>query len=81
MNSLGGTPIYLLSFVVQIVTFVLLIRMLLQCVQADFFNPISQTVFKLSAPVVDPLGKLLPKLAHSTSLPWPLLFWSNGVSI
>ena len=60
MNSLGGTPIYLLSFVVQIVTFVLLIRMLLQWVQADFFNPISQTVFKLSAPVVDPLGKLLP---------------------
>jgi len=62
MNSLGGTSIYLLSFVVQIVTFVLLIRMLLQWVQADFFNPISQTVFKLSAPVVDPLGKLLPTI-------------------
>jgi len=62
MNALGGTPIYLLSLVVQIVSFILLIRLLLQLVQADFFNPISQTMFKLSAPIVEPLGKIFPTI-------------------
>ncbi|MDA7852463.1 YggT family protein [Porticoccaceae bacterium] len=62
MNALGGTPIYLLSLAVQIYSFILLIRLLLQLVQADFFNPISQTMFKLSAPVVTPLSKLFPTI-------------------
>ena len=60
MNALGGTPIYILSLAVQICSFLLLIRLLLQLVQADFYNPISQTIFKLTAPVVNPMNKLLP---------------------
>jgi YggT family protein len=60
MNALGGTPIYILSLAVQICSFLLLIRLLLQLVQADFYNPISQTIFKLTAPIVNPMNKLLP---------------------
>ncbi len=60
MNALGGTPIYILSLAVQICSFILLIRLLLQLVQADFYNPISQTMFKLTAPIVTPLSKVLP---------------------
>jgi len=60
MNALGGTPIYILSLVVQICSFILLIRLLLQLVQADFYNPISQSLFKLTAPIVNPLSKVLP---------------------
>lgn len=62
MNALGGTPIYLLSLIVQICSFILLLRVLLQLVQADFFNPVSQTIFKLSAPVVEPLNKVFPTI-------------------
>ena len=39
-----------------------MIRLLLQLVQADFYNPISQLMFKVCAPVVEPLGKLFPTL-------------------
>ena len=60
MNALGGTPIYILSLAVQICSFLLLVRLLLQLVQADFYNPISQTIFKLTAPVVNPMNKVLP---------------------
>lgn len=60
MNALGGTPIYILSLAVQICSFLLLVRLLLQLVQADFYNPISQTIFKLTTPVVNPLNKVLP---------------------
>ncbi|MGB1159452.1 MAG: YggT family protein [Porticoccaceae bacterium] len=38
----------------------LLVRLLLQLVQADFYNPISQTILKICAPVVEPLHRLLP---------------------
>ena len=62
MNALGGTPIYLLSLIVQICSFILLLRVLLQLVQADFFNPVSQTIFKLSAPVIEPLNKVFPTI-------------------
>ena len=58
MNAFGD----ILGLVVQIFSFLLLIRLLLQLVQADFYNPISQTIFKICAPVVDPLSKLFPTL-------------------
>ena len=35
---------------------VLLVRFLLQIVQADFFNPISQIILKITAPLVEPLN-------------------------
>lgn len=58
MNVFGD----ILSLAVQIFSFLLLIRLLLQLVQADFYNPISQTIFKICAPVVEPLSKVLPPL-------------------
>ena len=58
MNAFGD----ILSLVVQIFSFLLLIRLLLQLVQADFYNPISQAIFKLCAPVVNPLSKIFPTL-------------------
>ena len=58
MNAFGD----IFGLVVHIFSFFLLIRLLLQLVQADFYNPISQFMFKVCAPVVEPLGKLLPTL-------------------
>ena len=57
----------ILNLAVQIFSFLLLIRLLLQLVQADFYNPISQTIFKICAPVVEPLGKLFPTLGSLNS--------------
>jgi YggT family protein len=33
-------------------------------VQADFFNPLSQTIFKITAPVVEPLHKIFPTIGR-----------------
>lgn len=56
MNAFGD----IFGLVVHIFSFFLLIRLLLQLVQADFYNPISQFIFKVCAPIVEPLGKLFP---------------------
>ena len=52
--------IYLLSLIINLYCTALLVRALLQLVQADFYNPLSQTVFKVCAPVVEPLRKVFP---------------------
>ncbi len=43
---------------------VLLVRFLLQIVQADFFNPISQIILKITAPLVEPLNKIFPTIKN-----------------
>ena len=63
MNALAD----ILNLAVQIFSVLLLVRLLLQLVQADFYNPISQTIFKICAPVVEPLGKLFPTLGSLNS--------------
>lgn len=70
----------ILKLAVYIFSFLLLIRLLLQLVQADFYNPISQTIFKICAPVVEPLGKLFPTLGTLNIAPLAgvvMLQWSS----
>ncbi|MAY02597.1 MAG: YggT family protein [Gammaproteobacteria bacterium] len=40
--------------------FAVLIRFLLQAARADFYNPISQAVVKLTSPLMTPLRKIIP---------------------
>lgn len=49
INSLGGLFI-----------FAVLLRFLLQATKADFYNPVSQTVVKLTSPLLNPLRKIIP---------------------
>ena len=46
--------ISLLRLFIDFYSVLLLIRFLLQLVQADFFNPVSQVILKVTAPVVEP---------------------------
>jgi YggT family protein len=41
--------------------YVLLLRVLLPAVGADYYNPFSQFIVKLTQPIVAPLNKLLPR--------------------
>ena len=40
--------------------FAVLVRFLLQAARADFYNPISQAVVKLTSPLLTPLRKIIP---------------------
>ena len=57
---MSETLIFILRSVIDISPSLLLIRLLLQLVQANFYNPICQAIFKVCAPVVEPLSRLLP---------------------
>ncbi|REL27806.1 YggT family protein [Thalassotalea euphylliae] len=52
--------VYLLRFFFDAVVTLLILRVWLQMVQADFYNPLSQFVVKVTNPLVVPFRRLIP---------------------
>lgn len=51
---------YLLSFAFDALLMLLVLRVWLQIVRADFYNPLSQFIVKVTNPVVIPLRRIIP---------------------
>ncbi|HIE5768151.1 TPA: YggT family protein [Proteus mirabilis] len=58
MNFLNFVILTLL----QLYTSVLLLRVWMQCVRADFYNPFSQFIVKITQPIVRPLRSIIPSI-------------------
>ena len=59
MGQLGNAGLLLVNTLINIYLFLLMLRFLLQASQADYFNPISQSVVKITQPAVRPFQGLL----------------------
>ncbi len=55
-----GTIFYLLATVVQIYSFVLLIRILLSWVRVDPYNPMVRFLYDITDPLLEPLRRVIP---------------------
>lgn len=60
MGALTGALDFLLTSLFQLYIAVVLIRFLLQYTRADFYNPLSQFVVKVTTPLVRPLRRVVP---------------------
>lgn len=60
LNPLQNAGLYLIQIVFELYIMVLIVRLILHVNRADFYNPLSQMVAKLTTPVVKPLQKILP---------------------
>lgn len=54
--------IFLIDTVFYFYTLLLMMRLLLQWVRADFYNPLTQFIVKVTSPVVIPLRRIIPGL-------------------
>jgi len=63
MSGLNEALIYILQTLGQLYIFAVLFRFILQMVRADFYNPISQFVVKITQPLLLPLRKIIPGFA------------------
>ncbi|MBI3171280.1 MAG: YggT family protein [Hydrocarboniphaga effusa] len=52
---------YLVGTLFDIYMWVLILRLILQAVRADFYNPISQLIWQITQPVLRPFQTVLPK--------------------
>lgn len=62
MSAFNEIFIYLLQTFLSLYLVAMLLRFLLQLVRADFYNPISQFLVKITNPLVIPLRKVIPGL-------------------
>ncbi len=58
----------------QLYAFLVVLRFLLQIAKADYYNPISQAVVKITAPPLAPLQRMLPRPANIDLSPLVLAF-------
>ena len=63
MGALTEVAAYLVNTLLSLYLIVVLLRFLLQVARADFYNPISQFVVKVTNPLVKPLRRWIPGLA------------------
>jgi len=61
MNPTGAV-IYLVSTITDLYVTAILLRLLLQWVGADFYNPLSQFLVKITNPVLVPARRIIPSI-------------------
>ncbi|ACX96660.1 YggT family protein [Halothiobacillus neapolitanus] len=60
-GSFGDPMMFLVRTLFELVIFVVMVRYFLQLFHANFFNSITQSLVKLTNPVLNPLRRFLPK--------------------
>lgn len=63
MNALSDILAYLLQTVLNLALLAMLLRFLLQLVRADYYNPVSQFLARVTNPLVLPLRRVIPSVA------------------
>ena len=59
-DYMGGALVFLVDSLLRLYTGLVVLRLLLQWVRADFYNPVSQAVVKLTDPLLRPLRRAVP---------------------
>ncbi|MDT8408742.1 MAG: YggT family protein [Wenzhouxiangellaceae bacterium] len=80
-GSVGNAFAFLIETLFSLYIAALMMRVLLEAVGADYYNPVSQVLLKITEPLVGPLGKLVPRLGRFNSAAVVLLIILQTVSI
>ncbi len=62
MGSVQNAFSFLIETLIHLYLVALLLRILLEAIRADFYNPICQVLIRVTDPVVKPLGRIIPHL-------------------
>jgi len=63
VEPLAAAGIYIVRTLFGLYTWLVLLRFLLQLSRADFYNPISQAIAKITDPALAPLRRFIPRVA------------------
>jgi YggT family protein len=74
MSPLQDTGLFIIGVLFGIYILLVVMRFLLQWVQADFYNPVSQLIMKATQPVLAPLRRYVPSVAGLDTASLLLMF-------
>lgn len=63
MNPLSNAGVFLVSTVFGFYILAVMLRLILQIVRADFYNPVSRFIVKITNPPLSPLRRVIPGFA------------------
>ncbi|MEW6445633.1 MAG: YggT family protein [Pseudomonadota bacterium] len=66
-TSLAHPAVLLLRMVFDLAIIFILLRFLLQAARADFYNPVTQSIVRLTNPLLAPLRRVIPPVAGQDS--------------
>lgn len=72
---------FLIDTIGSLFVMAILLRFLLQLVKADFYNPISQAIVKVTSPLLNPLRKIIPGFGGIDIAALVLAFIVQGVFV
>ena len=63
MNPLSNAGVFLVSTIFGMYILAIMLRLILQIVRADFYNPVSRFIVKITNPPLKPLRRFIPGFA------------------
>ena len=73
-GSVGNAVTFLVETLFNLYLAVLLLRVLLEAVRADYHNPVSQVLLKVTQPLVAPLSRVVPRMGSLNTAAVILLY-------
>ena len=64
MGSPSNAFAFLVQTLVHLYLVVVLLRILLEAVRADFYNPVVQVLTRLTDPLIDPVARIVPRVGR-----------------
>lgn len=80
-SSVGNAFAFLIDTIFTLYIAVLLLRVMLEAVGADYYNPVSQVLIRLTEPLVGPLGRLIPRLGRFNTAAVVLLIVLQTIAV
>jgi len=80
-GSVGNAFSFLVETLFSLYLAALLLRVLLEAVGAEYYNPITQVLVRITEPLVRPLARILPRMGRLNSAAVALLFIVQCVSV
>lgn len=63
MSPLSNAGVFLISTLFGLFILAIMLRLILQIVRADFYNPVSRFIVNITNPILKPIRRLIPGLA------------------
>ena len=81
MSAGHSISIFLADTLITVYTFFLILRALLEASQADFYNPISQSVFKITQPLLKIVRRIIPTFGVWDVGCWLLIYVTRIIEL
>ena len=80
-SAVGNAFGFLVETLFSLYIAALMLRVLLEAVGADYYNPVSQVLLKITQPLVGPLGRVIPRMGRFNSAAVALLVIIQTISV